>query len=119
MTQPEAGSHYLDVAALAWTPTQFPGVEIKILWREPGGDAFTALFRMAPGSRLPTHRHRGVEQTWVLEGSLVDGDGACTQGNFVWRDAGSVHSAYSPNGCLSIGIFQKANEFLGEVTPPE
>ena len=27
---------------------------------------------------------------------------------------GSVHSAHSPDGCLSIGVFQKANEFFDE-----
>lgn len=85
---------------------------MKILWRDPGGEAFTALFRLAPGARLPAHRHGGVEQTWVLLGSLADDDGLCTQGNFVWRDPGSVHAAYSPEGCITIGIFQKANEFI-------
>lgn len=114
MTNQSPGSHYLDVDHIPWTPTQFPGVEIKMLWQAPGGDAFTALFRMAPGARLPRHRHVGIEQTFVLEGSLVDEEGACTAGNYVWREPGSVHSAHSPDGCLSIGIFQQANEFLDE-----
>ena len=110
MTQPN--SEYIDVDQLQWQPTDFPGVSIKVLWRD--GDAFTALFRMEPGARLPRHRHSGFEQTYVLEGSLVDDEGVCTAGNFVWRYPGSVHSAYSPDGCLSIGIFQKPNEFLDE-----
>lgn len=114
MTQPDPGSHYIDVANLEWEPTRFPGVDMKILWRDPDGEAFTAMFRTAPGATLPKHRHLGVEQTFVLEGSLVDEDGACTAGNFVWRDVGSVHSAHSPDGCLTIGIFQKANQFFDE-----
>jgi len=114
MPESEPGSHYIDVVNLPWQPTRFPGVEMKILWRDPDGEAFTALFRTAPGATLPKHRHRGVEQTFVLEGSLVDDDGACTAGNFVWRDVGSVHAAHSPDGCLTIGIFQKANEFFDE-----
>jgi anti-sigma factor ChrR (cupin superfamily) len=100
------------VASLPWQPTRFPGVEMKLLWRDPDGAAFTALFRCAPGAVLPMHRHGGVEQTFVLEGSLVDSDGVCTAGNYVWRDAGSVHSASSPEGCLTIAVFQKANEFF-------
>ena len=48
----------------------------------------------------------------MLEGSLVDEDGTCTAGNFVWRRAGSVHSAWSPEGCLVLGIFEAPNEFL-------
>ena len=114
MTASEPGSHYIDVESLAWEPTDFPGIDIKVLWRSPDGEAFTALFRTAPGAVLPRHRHGGFEQTYVLEGSLADGDGTCTAGNFVWRDPGSVHEAHSPDGCLSIGIFQKANEFLDE-----
>ncbi len=83
MTEIEPGSHYIDVKNLSWQTTCFPGVEIKMLWHNPDGEAFTALFRMAPGSTLPMHRHRGIEQTFVLEGSLVDHDGTCTADNFV------------------------------------
>jgi anti-sigma factor ChrR (cupin superfamily) len=49
----------------------------------------------------------------VLVGTLVDDDGACTAGNFVWRRPGSVHSAWSPDGCVVLGIFAAPNEFLG------
>lgn len=114
MTDDLRGSHYLVLEHMSWQPTRFPGVETKLLWQAAEGEAFTAMFRMAPGARLPRHRHTGVEQTFVLEGSLVDDEGECTAGNFVWRDAGSVHSAHAPNGCVSIGIFQRANQFLEE-----
>ena len=113
-TQPQPGSHYIDVASLPWQPTRFPGVEMKILWRDPDGEAFTGLFRMAPTASLPKHRHCGVEQTFVLEGSLVDDDGVCSAGNYVWREQGSVHTAHTPDGCMTIGLFQKPNEFLDD-----
>lgn len=111
------GSHYIDVADVPWQDTRFPGITMKILWQDPHSDAFTALFLMAPGATLPRHRHAGIEQTFVLEGSLADETGTCTAGNFVWRDVGSVHSACALEGCLSLGIFQKANEFLDENSP--
>lgn len=106
----ESGSHYVNVEELPWEGSDLPGVEIKMLWSDEVSGAHTALFRLAPGVRLPQHRHVGVEQTYVLEGSLVDEDGACTAGNFVWRSPGSVHTAHSPDGCLALGIFQKPNE---------
>ena len=56
----------------------------------------TILTRMEPGARLPRHRHVGLEQSFILEGSLVDDDGECTAGNFVWRRPGSIHHAWSP-----------------------
>lgn len=115
MAKHEVASRYIDVEKLDWQPTRFPGVMMKLLWEDPNGEAFTALFRMDPGARLPRHRHLGVEQSYVLEGSLVDEEGVCTAGNFVWRLPGSVHSAHSPDGCLALGIFQKANEFLDEL----
>lgn len=104
-------SVYLDVSQIEWAPTTHPGVETKVLYSEPSGRQ-TVLVRMAPGAKLPNHRHGGVEQSFVLEGALVDDDGACTAGNFVWRRPGSVHTASSPDGCLILAIFEKPNEFL-------
>jgi anti-sigma factor ChrR (cupin superfamily) len=104
-------STYLDVSKIEWEPTKYPGVEVKTLYKDPTGRQ-TTLTRMAPGSRLPQHRHRGVEQSYVLEGTLVDDDGACTAGNFVHRRPGSVHDAWSPDGCIVLGIFEAPNEFL-------
>lgn len=104
-------SVYVDVSALPWTPTPYPGVEVKVLYEEPTGRR-TTLTRFAPGARLPRHRHVGLEQSFVLEGTLVDEDGACAAGQFVWRRPGSVHEAWSPDGCVVLGIFEAPNEFV-------
>jgi anti-sigma factor ChrR (cupin superfamily) len=104
-------STYLDVSQIEWEATRFPGVSIKRLYEEPSGRA-TTLTRMAPGARLPRHRHVGLEQSYVLEGTLVDEDGACAAGDFVWRRPGSVHEAWAPDGCIVLGIFEAPNEFL-------
>ena len=76
MINSEPGSHYVEVARLPWQATRFPGVERKVLWSDPDSATFTAVFRMEPGASLLKHRRGGVEQTFVLEGSLVDDDGA-------------------------------------------
>jgi anti-sigma factor ChrR (cupin superfamily) len=104
-------STYLDVSKIEWEPTKYAGVSTKCLYREPSG-RMTTLTRMVPGARLPAHRHAGIEQSYVLEGTLVDEDGACTAGNFVWRRAGSVHDAWTPDGCVVLGVFERPNEFL-------
>jgi anti-sigma factor ChrR (cupin superfamily) len=104
-------STYLDVSKIEWEPTKYPGVYIKRLYEDPSG-RMTSLTRMEPGAKLPSHRHVGIEQSYVLEGTLVDEDGACAAGDFVWRRAGSVHDAWSPDGCVVLGIFEKPNEFL-------
>jgi anti-sigma factor ChrR (cupin superfamily) len=75
------------------------------------------LVRMQPGAELPDHEHVLIEQTYVLEGSLVDKEGpdAGTEvgpGEFVWRPAGSRHSAWSPKGGLFLAVFQAPNKFF-------
>lgn len=106
-------SVYVDVSKISWEPTTHAGVETKLLYADPSGRQ-TMLVRMAPGAKLPDHRHVGVEQSFVLEGTLVDEDGTCTAGNFVWRRPGSVHTAWSPDGCVVLAIFERPNEFLSE-----
>jgi anti-sigma factor ChrR (cupin superfamily) len=67
---------------------------------------------LQPGSELALHEHVEVEQTFVIEGSLVDDEGEVTAGNYVWRPKGNRHIAKSPNGALVLSIFLKPNIFL-------
>ena len=67
------GSTYIDVSKIEWEPTPFPGVWTKRLYSDASG-RMTVVTRMEPGARLPDHRHVGLEQSFVLEGSLVDAD---------------------------------------------
>ena len=105
-------SRYVDVAQLPWKPTPCDGIDMRILFQDDDRGLLTALFRWAPGSSLPLHEHVDIEQTYVLEGSIVDDEGEVTAGNFVWRHPGSIHEAHTPDGLLGIGIFQQPNEFL-------
>jgi anti-sigma factor ChrR (cupin superfamily) len=70
------------------------------------------LLKMDPGAVLPDHEHVLIEQTYVLEGSLVCGEGTCKAGNFVWRPAGSRHTAGTPDGGLMLAMFQVPNRFF-------
>jgi len=112
-------SRFVDVAGLPWEATRFPGIESKTLFIDKASGSVTALIRMAPGARLPEHEHPLTEQSFVLDGVLADDDGECGPGDFVWRPAGSRHRAWSPNGCLVLGVFQVPNKFFeqdGRVT---
>lgn len=105
-------SRFVDVDALPWEQSRFPGVETRTLFIDQATGSVTALIKMAPGARLPDHEHPLSEQSFVLEGALVDDDGTCTAGDFVWRPSGSRHEAWSPEGCLVLGIFQVPNKFF-------
>ena len=105
-------SRFVNVGSLPWKPTQCEGVEMKILLEDPDTGLMTALFRWQPGAKLPLHEHVEIEQTYVLEGSILDDEGEVTAGNYVWRPAGNRHEAVAPNGALVLGMFLKPNKFL-------
>jgi len=107
-------SRYVDVASIPWVPTRFPGVELKILMEDKETGLLTALTRFAPGSVLPDHEHVEIEQSWVIEGYLEDEEGRATPGNYVWRPAGSRHSARAPEGCTVLSFFLKPNKFFDQ-----
>ena len=110
-------SRHVRVDDLPWEPAEFPGVEYKTLFIDKAQGLLTVLLKMAPGAVLPDHEHVRIEQTYVLEGRLVDKAGAeagleVGPGEFVWRPAGSRHSAWTPDGALMIAIFLVPNRFF-------
>jgi anti-sigma factor ChrR (cupin superfamily) len=106
-------STVVDSNKVAWQPTKYPGIDVKVLLDDPVSGLLTALFRWAPGSVLPLHEHTGVEQTYVLEGSFEDADGVVTAGQYVSRPPGSRHVARSRGGAVMLSIFQSRNVFFG------
>jgi anti-sigma factor ChrR (cupin superfamily) len=111
-------------ASMDWQTTRFPGCEVKTLLFDPASGLVTVLTRFAPGAVLPDHEHVKIEQTYVIEGRLVDTEGPDTglsvgPGEFVWRPAGSRHVAMAPEGGLMLAMFQIPNKFYerdGRVT---
>ena len=109
---------------MEWKKTRFPGCEVKGLLFDKETGVVTALMRFAPGAVLPDHEHVKIEQTYVLEGRLVDKEGPAKglsvgPGEFVWREAGSRHVACTPEGGLMLAMFQVPNKFYesdGRVT---
>jgi glyoxylate utilization-related uncharacterized protein len=97
-------SHIVRPQAMEWQQTRFPGCEAKTLLFDRATGLMTALMRFAPGAVLPDHEHVNIEQTYVLEGSLVDKEGPaagieCKAGEFIWRE-------------LMLAIFQVPNKFF-------
>ena len=117
-------SHHVRPHEMPWEKMRFPGCKTKTLLFDAKSGLATVLIEMEPGATLPDHEHVLIEQTYVLEGSLVDKEGPDTglevkAGEFVWRPAGSRHVAWCPNGGKMIAIFQVPNKFFekdGKVT---
>jgi quercetin dioxygenase-like cupin family protein len=120
----DLASRHVQPQEMPWVKTRFPGCQIKTLLFDPKSGLATVLMRMEPGAALPDHEHVLIEQTYVLSGSLVDKEGPdagleVKAGEYVWRPAGSRHSAWAPNGGEFIAMFQVPNKFYetdGRVT---
>ena len=120
-------SHVVKPAEMEWKPTRFPGCEVKTLMMDPKTGLMTALMRFAPGAVLPDHEHVNIEQTYVLEGRLVDKEGPAAghrgeaRASSSGAKPGSRQSAWCPEGGLMLAIFQVPNKFYekdGRVTDP-
>ena len=113
----DAHSHLVRPDSMEWQKTRFPGCEAKTLLFDRKTGLMTALMRFAPGAVLPDHEHVNIEQTYVLEGSLVDKEGPaqgieCKAGEFIWREQGSRHVAWCPPGWPDAGDLPGSEQVL-------
>jgi len=99
-------SRFIDTDEVPWVETA-PGNKMKVIYHDPISGMLTILARLEPGAGIAAHVHEDLEQTYVLEGSLVDDEGECTAGNFVIRAKGSRHAPTAPHGCTMLVFFLK------------
>ena len=111
LTPTPDGSVYVKPQDMGWKPSQFEGIEIKVLYEDKAAGEMTCLLRWAPGTTLPFHKHPEIEQSYVIEGSFSDHDGICRAGEYVWRHAGSMHETHSAEGCTILAVYRKPNIF--------
>ena len=106
-------SRFIKTDSVPWIDTG-PGSKIKVIYSDPVTGLLTILGKLEPGAGIPAHVHEDLEQTYVLEGSLLCGEGECKAGEFVWRPAGSRHEAWAgAKGGLFLAMFQIPNKFFG------
>ena len=83
-------------ADMSWLPVSFD--------RE--SQQGTYLMRMAPGAETIAHDHPGMEEFLILEGDLVDSDGAVFgPGDLVSYEAGTHHNSWTETGCV-LAVFE-------------
>jgi anti-sigma factor ChrR (cupin superfamily) len=71
----DLASRLVKANQMPWQPIRYPGCYIKTLMVDREKGLLTVLLKMDPGAELPDHEHALVEQTYMLEGRLVDKDG--------------------------------------------
>lgn len=94
-------------------PLMSDGVEdgsvLQLNGAKPLGSGFH-IYRMAPGTTTVTHTHASDEEFYIIEGDIVDHDGArYGAGDLVWLRKGTKHNSYSPSGCLIV-VYLEAGE---------
>jgi anti-sigma factor ChrR (cupin superfamily) len=104
-------SRFIETESVPWIETA-PGNKMKVIYHDPATGMLTILAKLEPGAGIPAHMHEDLEQTFVIEGSLLDDEGECTAGNFVIRAKGSRHSPKAPNGCTMLVFFLKPTAVL-------
>jgi anti-sigma factor ChrR (cupin superfamily) len=64
------------------------------------------VMRMEPGAVTVAHDHPGYEEFLILEGELIDGDGAVFKaGDFVSYAPGTHHNSRTDRGCV-LAVFE-------------
>ena len=100
-------------AQMAWRDLG-PGVSMKMLFNDSAGVRATMLLRLAPGGKLVAHRHRQVEEFYVLEGNCICAGEFLQAGDYHRAEAGSVHPITSSDeGCLALVMTSTQNEPAG------
>jgi anti-sigma factor ChrR (cupin superfamily) len=98
-----------------WRPTGDRGVSYKLLYADAERGTYTTLLRMEAGSRIPAHRHLGVEHCLVLEGDLRSGEVGMSAGDFNCSLAGSVHEELvTDGGALLLLVSPERYEVIGQ-----
>jgi anti-sigma factor ChrR (cupin superfamily) len=104
-------SRFIATDSIPWIEMA-PGNKMKVIYHDPDSGMLTILSKLEPGAGIPAHMHEDLEQTFVLEGSLLDQEGECTAGNFVIRAKGSRHAPTAPRGCTMLVFFLKPTAAL-------
>jgi anti-sigma factor ChrR (cupin superfamily) len=92
----------VDTNAMPWEPAGRPGVSMKILERvnDPKKGRETALFKLEPGTTLPTEKLKERLEIFVLEGSLSDEHGQYGQHTYIWNPPGFTLTLSTKEGAV-------------------
>ena len=91
------------------------GIFTKQLFVDETGSTVTSLYKMLPGTYVPTHRHLGVEECYIIDGDFHTSEGILGPGDFTIAMKDSVHpTLYSQNGALLLIVAHEGYEVLAQ-----
>ena len=103
-----------DTSALAWSPTGWPGVSMKMLQQVESTGGMIGMMRMEAGSSIPAHSHTNADHmVFVIEGDLVEDGVSYGPGSFFVAKAGSPHGPHhTSGGCVLLTTYSATPDFV-------
>src|SRR4051812_18652641 len=103
-----------DTSAIAWSPTGWPGVSMKMLDQNVSTGGMTGMMQMTAGSSIPAHSHTHADQTvFVIEGDLIEEGVSYGPGSFLVAKAGKPHGPHgSSGGCVVLTTYFGPPDFV-------
>jgi anti-sigma factor ChrR (cupin superfamily) len=97
-------SRIIPIHRVAWEDAG-PGLKAKPLWADPPTQRRAYVGLLAPGARLPLHRHVGGDElVYVIEGEVADESGTLMAGQASYRPPGCVHSLFVERGTIVLNV---------------
>ena len=77
-----------------------------------------ALHKIKAGGKTPSHDHRGLEVTVVVQGSFSDEDGVYNPGDFLVRQPGDVHKPIASQNelCICVSVVEAPIRLVGPIS---
>jgi quercetin dioxygenase-like cupin family protein len=97
MTAPDTSPRLVTEDQAPWAEVQ-EGVHMRMLTTFGEGTGYTAMFRFAPGVRLPKHHHLGRVHAYTLSGRwrYLEHDWIAEAGSYALEQPGGVHTLVVP-----------------------
>lgn len=73
-----------------WNPTGYDGIEFCWLYKNPDGGG-TALLKLQENATLPSHKHPGWEQIFIVHGKVRYRDVIMNPGDHVITEQEEIH----------------------------
>jgi hypothetical protein len=115
---PRPHVEFLHAQQLPWRPAPFPGtgwagIEAKILSRDPGSGACSALLRLSPGFERPAQALAAAQEWLVLDGALRRGATSYGLDDYAWLPAAYPTSGLSSErGAVLLAFFDREPAWL-------
>lgn len=109
--EPRAGRRVANARTTPFAEYDLEGpIQPEMSWLPVSYDRATGqgcyLMRMQPGAVTIAHDHAGMEEFLIIDGELIDDDGAVFRaGDFVSYEADTHHNSRTETGC-TIAVFE-------------